>query len=131
MEEDKNSEKRRDPRSEENIFTFYKLKSDNLDKFRAITCNISGNGLMFKTERDILKDEIIDLEIYQPFNQCKSIFLSIPVKSKVVWIEKICKNYFHEGENKFKVGMQFEEINEEDRKKIVKYVEENNSGKRP
>ncbi|MDD5773799.1 MAG: PilZ domain-containing protein [bacterium] len=131
MEENKNFENRRDQRSGKNLFIFYKLKSDTPDKSMAITCNISGNGLMFETERDIFKDEIIDLEIYQPFNQCKSIYLSIPVKSKVAWIEKICKNNFHEGENKFKVGMEFIEINKEDRKKIVKYIEKNNSYKRP
>lgn len=131
MEEAKNLEKRRDQRIGKNVFTFYKLKSDNPGQSRAITCNISCNGLMFETERDMLKDEIIDLEIYQPFNRCKSIYLSIPVKSKVVWIEKIHKNNFYEGENIFKVGMQFIEINEEDREKIVKYVEENNSDKRP
>lgn len=115
-------EKRKFSRVKENIFIFQHLKSGNPDKFMAITCDIGGGGLMFETERSIPQGGILDFEIYQPIDSRKIIFFSIFAKAKVIWIRKIDKDHFEEGENKYRVGVEFSEINGEDRKRVDTYV---------
>ena len=109
-------------RVKENIFILQHLKSGNPDKFMAITCDIGGGGLMFETERSILQGETLDFEIYQPIDPRKIIFFSILAKAKVIWSRKIDKDNFGEGENKYRVGVEFLEINGEDRKRVDTYV---------
>lgn len=129
MEEDKssNSEKRKYHRLKDNVFIFGDLTSSPSEEFKAFTEDISAGGLMFKTERDILKDTRLSLEIYQPRDGRKSMIFSIPVLARVAWIREIEKDNFEDGENKYRVGIEFSEIKEEDRQKIIKYVEENKS----
>lgn len=114
--------KRKFSRVKEDIFIFQHLKSGNPDKFMAITRDIGGGGLMFETERSILQGEILDFEIYQPIDPRKIIFFSIFAKAKVIWIRKIDKDNFEKGENKYRVGVEFSEINGEDRKRVDTYV---------
>lgn len=114
--------KRKFSRVKENIFIFQHLKSGNPDKSMAFTSDIGGGGLMFKTERSIPQGEILDFEIYQPIDPRKIIFFSIFAKAKVIWIRKIDKDHFEEGENQYRIGAEFLEINGEDRKRIDTYV---------
>ena len=119
-------ERRRFRRLKANIFIIGNLGSGS-DELKVVTKNISGGGLMFETEKDISQDTTLDLEIYQPIDCRKSTIFSIPVLARVVWIREIEKNNFEDGENKYRVGIEFSEIKEEDRQKIIKYVEENKS----
>lgn len=128
MEGDKSlgSEMRKYPRLKDNIFILGNLRSGS-GEFKAFTENLSVGGLMFKTERNIPQDMRLDIEIYQPRDSRKSMIFSIPVLARVVWIKEIEKDNFEDGENKYRVGIEFGEIKEEDRQKIIKYVEGNNS----
>ena len=130
MEIDKPSglERRGFPRLKENIFLFYRLHLSSSDEFKAVIYNISGGGLMFETERDIPPGTKLLLEIYQPIKQSKNMILSVSVLAKIIWQRKIEKDDFEKGENKYKVGVEFTEIKEEDRQRIAKYVEEQISG---
>lgn len=119
-----NSERRRSPRLKENFFIFGKLRSTLVEEFKAITQNINAGGLMFETERDILKDSKLELEIYLPLAGDKRIIFSIPVMAKIIWARKIEKDNFEEGENKYRIGIEFLELKEEDRERIAKYVKE-------
>lgn len=117
-------EKRKFPRFKDNIFILGKLRSSPTEEFKAFTENISAGGLMLESERDISKEGQLELEIYQPMNCGKKKILSIPVLAKVIWIRQIEKDNFEKGENKYKIGIEFSEIKEEDRQRIAKYVEE-------
>lgn len=119
-------EKRKYRRLQNNIFISGNLRSTPSGEFKAFTKDISAGGLMFETDRSIPQDEILDIELYQPVDCLKSVIFSISAKVKVIWAGKIKESSF-EGENKYKVGLQFSEIKEEDRQKIVKFVEENKS----
>ena len=127
-----NSERRQFPRIEDNFFIFVALSSSstNLEKntsggFKTFTKNISAGGLMFETEESTIEwDNELELEIYQPVNPDKTMIFSIPVLAKVIWIQKIEKEHFENGENKYLIGVKFLHIKEQDRQKIVKYADE-------
>lgn len=118
-----NLEKRKFPRLKENIFILGNLRSSHPEEFKAITKDISAGGLMFETETDISKDTKVELEIYQPMNRDKTMIFCIPVLGKVRWVREIDKNYFERGENKYRVGVEFLGIKEEDRNIITNCVE--------
>lgn len=126
-----NLESRNFPRIEDNIFIFVnlsntsnKLRLTTTEGFKAFTKNISAGGLMFETESTIVeKGNKLEMEIYQPLNPDKSMIYSISALAKVIWTRKIEKEHFENGENKYTVGTAFLEIGEQDRQRIVKYVE--------
>lgn len=116
-------ERRTFPRFKDNIFVFCRSELTSSDEFKAITCDISGGGLMFESERDIPNQGELELEIYQPRDRDKRVIFSIPTLARVKWSKKIEKDNFGEGENKYRVGIEFSEIQEGDRKIIANYVE--------
>lgn len=118
-------EKRRFPRLEDNIFVFSDSGFSPPGEFKALTRNISAGGLMLETEKEIPIEKELKFEIYQPTKNSKDVIFSLPVLAKVSWIKKIEKDKFEEGENRYRVGIEFSEIKEEDRQKITKYVEQN------
>jgi c-di-GMP-binding flagellar brake protein YcgR len=117
-----NLERRKIPRLKDNIFILVNLKSNQNGLFKTVTKDISGSGLMFETERDIPKGSKLELEVYQPLDSFKRMIFSVLILAKVVWKRKIEKDNFEKGENKYRVGVIFLKISEEDRKKILKYV---------
>lgn len=117
-------ERRRYPRLQDNVFVFGALKSNSCGEFKAFTKDISAGGLMFEAERDIPKESELELEIYQPTGRCNDMFFSISVLVKVIWVSRIEKDNFEEGENRFRIGVKFLEIEKEDRKRINRYIEE-------
>lgn len=119
-----NLEKRRFSRFKDDLFIIGNLKSDPMGDFAAITKNISAGGLMFEIEKEIPVESKLELEIYQPLDRDKRMIFSIPVMAKIIWTRKIEKDNFEEGENKYRIGIEFSEIREEDRQKITQYVEE-------
>lgn len=125
MEKDKfpDLERRKFSRFRDNIFIFGNLRSSPTEKFKAFTEDISAGGLMFETERDVPKMSELELEIYQPLDCEKRVIFSISLLAKVKWTRIIEKDNFQQGENKHRVGIEFSELKEEDRKIIAKYVE--------
>jgi c-di-GMP-binding flagellar brake protein YcgR len=124
-----NAERRKFLRLRDNIFIFGKLKSSLIAGFKAVTRDISGGGLMFEAERNIPAQSELEMEIYQPMSFDKNIIFSIPVLAKVIWAERIEKAVFEKGENRYRIGIKFLEIKEEDRRRIVKHVKANISKK--
>jgi c-di-GMP-binding flagellar brake protein YcgR len=133
-----NLERRIFPRIEDNIFIFITLSSPSTHlsttstrRIKTFTKNIGAGGLMFETEESIdEKGEGLEIEIYQPLNPDKTLIYCIPTFTKVIWTEKIAKDHFENGENKFKVGIAFLKIREQDRQKIVKYINKITAEKR-
>lgn len=131
VSQDKSSslERRKFPRIKDNIFILGNLGSNPREALKAFTKDISAGGLMFENERDISKEMKLELEIYQPMDRDKRVIFSVPVLAKVVWTREIEKENFVEGENRYKTGIEFSEIKEEDRKIIATYVERSISDK--
>ncbi|MFH1519632.1 MAG: PilZ domain-containing protein [Candidatus Omnitrophota bacterium] len=124
MEKDKfvSFERRKFLRLEKNLFITYCLESNTSDKVKAIAKNISGGGLMFETERDIPPGSKLELEIHQPIKHSKDIIFSIATLARVIWSRNIKKESFEQGENKYRIGVEFLEIKKEDRQKIASYA---------
>lgn len=123
MEGYPNLERRRFSRLKDNIFIFGNLRLSPIEEFKALTKDISAGGLMLETERDISEESELELQIYQPMDSDKRVIFSILVLTKVKWIRQIEKDNFEQGENKYRVGIEFLELKEEDRERIAKYVE--------
>lgn len=124
MEGYPNLERRRFSRFKDNIFIFGNLRLNPIEEFKALTNDISAGGLMLETERDISEESELELQIYQPMDSDKRVIFSIPVLGKVKWTTKIEKNNFEDGENKYRVGIEFSEIKEEDRQRVAKFISE-------
>ena len=78
---------------------------------------------MFDTEESIVEEgKGLEMEIYQPLKPDKTLVYSMSVLANVIWIKKIEKEHFKNGENKYQVGVEFLEIREQDRQRIIKYV---------
>ena len=118
-------EKRKFPRLKDNNFILCFLETNHDVGFEAITCDVSAGGLMFETERYISKKSGLKLEVYQPTDRHKNTLFCIPALARVSWTRKIAKDNCKEGENKYRMGVEFLEIKEEDRARIAKYVQEN------
>lgn len=122
MEKSQDLEKRKFARLKDNIFILVNLKSEHTDQFKVFTRDIGGGGLMFETDRDIPMGSELELEIYQPSGREKEVFFSIHAVAKVAWIKGIAKDSFEEGENMHQVGVEFSYIKEEDRQRIIDFV---------
>lgn len=116
-------EKRKFPRLTDNIFIRGNLGSNPVEEFKAFTENLGAGGLMFETEREMAKNNELALEIYQPVKLHKNMIFSISLLAKVVWIKEFNKENFEPGENKYRIGLEFTEIKEENRKRIIHYLE--------
>lgn len=122
-------EGRKYTRFKDKVFIFGSLKSSPIEEIKAIAENISAGGLMFEIEREIRERSELELEIYQPMDRDKRVIFSIPALAMVKWSQKIEKNDFEQGENKYRVGIEFLEIEEGGRKIIAGYVEKGRSEK--
>ena len=118
-------EKRKISRLEDNVFISTDSSPSSTGEFKAVTQNIGVGGLMFETEEEISVGKELKFEIYQPTKSSKDIIFSLPVLAKVVWVKRIKKDHFEQGENRYMTGVEFMEIREEDRQRIAEYLEDN------
>lgn len=115
-------ERRKFPRIKDNIFILGNSSLRPKEKFKVFTKNICAGGLNFETDRSISQGEILDIDLYQPVDCLKNVIFSISANVKVIWTAEISESHFDE-ENRYEVGAQFVEIDDEDRRRIAKYVE--------
>lgn len=118
-----NLERRKYPRFKDKIFVSGKLNSTPGEVLKAFTENFSAGGLMLETEKAALCHSELELELYQPRDETKRVIFSIPVTGRVVFSKKIATENFGQGENQFRIGIEFLKIEEEDRKIIVDYAQ--------
>lgn len=122
MESVHDMEKRKFPRLKENIFILASYRAEQENSFKAFTRDISAGGLMFEIERHIPTGSELELEIYQPVNRFKTVIFSVHAVAKAAWSKRIEKDAFEEGENRYQVGVEFLEIKDEDRQRILNFV---------
>lgn len=113
-------EQREFPRLVDNIFISYHSKSG---VFKAITENIGGGGLMFESEKKLPVGATLEMEVYQPANSFKTLIYVIPVVIKIAWNKRIKYDFLEMGENAYRIGVSFVKITDEDRGKIIGYVQ--------
>lgn len=119
-------ERRSFPRLNGRIFILRQLMEEkNINILKGFTNNISAGGLMFEAERPINCAERFILEIYQPQGESQDKIISVTVLANVKWIKEIHTSNEYEGLNKFKIGMEFINIDDKTRKIIAGYVRTN------
>lgn len=116
-------ERRKFPRLKIPLFIFYRLETgDSFAMLKAISRNIGGQGLMFEIEKSIPVGSMLYLEIYQPSVKYKDLIFLVSVRARVIWVNK-------EAEDKrYQIGVEFVEIEKEDKNRIIEYVERINKG---
>lgn len=125
MKSSSKSERRKFRRIETTIFC---QLVQGRERIESVSRDISGGGLMFEIDRFTPPLATFELEIYQPVDYRKSKIVSIFIFARVVWIKEIEESPKFEGSNKYVVGIEFIEIEEEDRTMIAKYVAEKAQG---
>jgi len=117
-------ERRKSQRIESYFFVLYRLEAGETFRIsKALGQNINVAGLMFEMENDVLAGDILYLEIYIPSDTYGFTIFSIPVQAKVVWVNRKENESEEPGGNKYQIGVEFIEIENEDRSKIIDYVE--------
>ena len=104
-------EKRKYQRAKLNLSIRYK----KLDQYSipAMTDNVGGGGLMFYANQDIVVSTYLMLEVPLP------IFPEpIKVQGRVAWTKK------NVAKNNYSIGVEFTKIVEEDKGRLIKYIEE-------
>ena len=117
-------ERRRFSRLNERIFIFCRfMEEEDVDIIKGFANNVSAGGLMFEIERSIPPQTIFSLEIYQPLIQSKEEFISISASAKVKWATQIDSADKYGNSNKYRIGVEFVEIDDGERKTIAEYVQ--------
>ena len=118
-------EKRKFPRLNTRAFILYRfMEKKRLNMIKGFTNNISTGGLMFETDRQILTQGIFILEIYQPLGQSGEEIISISTTAKIKWVNQIDIPDKYKGSNKHRIGIEFVEMNNDERKTITEYVQD-------
>ena len=122
-------ERRKSQRIESRFFVLHRLEAgETFGISKAIGQNMNVAGLMFEMENDVLAGDILYLEIYIPSDVYGFTIFSIPVQAKVVWVNRKENESKEPGGNKYQIGVEFIEIENEDRSKIIDYVEKARRG---
>jgi len=112
---EKTKERRRFPRIKDNIFISFQPMGDDM-LLEAITKDISQQGLMCKTSNFMLEGTELILEICQPLNYNKDIFLCILAKARVIWLKEV------QEDNEYLIGVKITKMNDENQNKLSSYV---------
>lgn len=116
-------EHRKYQRAKKVIFILCKL-SNAEEPIEYIAQNIGAGGLMFEADTPFSIGAKLDIEIYQPVTYDKREFISIFAPASVVWIKEIEWAKKYKGSNRYRLGVQFIRLDQEDRIKIDMYVKE-------
>ena len=114
-EPDRSTERRQSPRVKTSIPVRYRELRDGAETVSvgSVTCDVSTGGLRFRVNEFISTARRLMLELDIPT-------LTKPIKAvcKVAWIQEANG----EGKFRYRVGSQFTEITQTDRKLIEKYL---------
>ena len=110
-------ERRKYPRCEEEMSLLYKYPKAAEIK-TSPTRNISGGGVCFETEAQVSPGDVLEIQINKPIDGGLGAILPIHVDARVTWIEQVKPG-------KYKLGLQFVDIDEKYRKEIIRNVEKN------
>lgn len=118
-------ERRRFRRLNDRIFILCQLmKKKDMDVIKGFSNDISASGLCFETDRVISPQAIFSLEIYQPLRRSKEELTAVSALAKVKWVTQMDIVSKYEGSNKYRVGVEFVEIDNRERKAIAEYVQD-------
>ncbi|MBU4311745.1 MAG: PilZ domain-containing protein [Candidatus Omnitrophica bacterium] len=106
-------EKRKFVRIEWPVVVHYKTLVEPFTKDQIISKNVSETGVLFTVYERLAKGTRLDMQIQTPFDS-----LPIFAKGEVVWIKE-----FEEHRKIFEAGVNFIELNPEDRKRLKLYID--------
>jgi c-di-GMP-binding flagellar brake protein YcgR len=116
------SERRKYPRANEKVQVLYcageGVSLGYLSEVRnSATRNISGGGICFETEIYIPPNSILEVQVNKTIDDKLGIALPIHADAKVTWIKQIKTG-------RYRLGLQFTDINEGHQEEIIKNVKE-------
>ena len=111
-------EKRKFSRIKDSIFISC-FKDRHKNRIEAMARNLSGGGLMFRTDASLKPREVLEIEIYEPVSAHKKLITSINTMAKIVWVQPVDDAIANE---RFKVGVKFSRMKVEDKDRIAEYI---------
>jgi len=106
-------ERRKRARADEEIPVLYEESGEIKD---SVTENISAAGFSFETEVFVQPSSILEVQINKPIDTGLNAVLPIHAKARTVWIRQ-------SKTGKYRLGLEFIDINEQDRDEIGKNVQ--------
>jgi len=106
MEKGKSTERRYPRVKSENIISLKPISASMGKKVLTVSKTIGLGGLMFESEKEMTAGENLDMTL---------LVERILTTVRVVWVEKL-------EEGKWTVGVEFMDINEEDRTRLLDYL---------
>ena len=115
-------ERRKYPRAGEKMLLVYHEANggslDHLSKDRkSVTEDIGGGGICFETDVFVPADSIVEVRIKKAADRKRKKFLPVSATGKVVWVKQLMAG-------RYRLGLQFLDIDETCREEITKDVEE-------
>ncbi len=110
------ADRRRHYRGEEEISLMYQSPEGKKVEI-STTKNISGGGVCFETEIYIPPAATVEVQVNKPINGGLKAILPVRAKARVVWIRQA-------ETGKYKLGLEFVNIEERHREEIIRNVEE-------
>ncbi|MBI5416805.1 PilZ domain-containing protein [Candidatus Poribacteria bacterium] len=117
------SDKRRFLRVFDNHLLFGRIKSNPHSDIKGFTKNISIDGLLFETEKNIPDNTELEVELYLSDVEYKTVIFHVACFANVIWSKEIEKRNFENGENRYRIGVEFLKIENEYRKRIKDYID--------
>ena len=109
------SEKREYPRVDEGTLIFYKT-SQSPEVKASSARDISGGGTCFDAAEPLLRGDVLQLVITKIIDDAGTA-ITMPIQAKVIWAREL-------GKGKYRVGLQFNKIDESHRAMIIENVEQ-------
>ena len=113
-------ERRRYPRIHA-TFVEYSPIREIIPQKKSFTENVSPGGICFLVDEEIGVNTLLSLKIYLPDNRD-----AIEAKARVVWT-KVSSFLSVEKRKHYDLGLEFVEIDENDRQRIWQYIEKHSS----
>ncbi len=113
-------ERRKHPRLKEKIPVAYKHTKTSEEVKSSTTESMSEGGVSFETDIHVSPGNVLEIQLDKSIDGEKTF--PIDVKAKVIWMKQVRKG-------KYRLGLQFVDIDEKYRKEIIRSVEEK-SGKK-
>lgn len=86
--------------------------------------NISATGFMFESVDQFTPGNQVQIEWFKPLSQGRQTWSRMRIAGRVVWANAIPGGFEHQGSNRYRMGLVFEQIHPDDQMMIRTYVQE-------
>lgn len=116
------SDRRRSERIKDSIYVFCRSEEKILEQICCVTEDISVTGIKMVSNSLFSPKDLIEIEIYQPYNLKKNVIMSLMAIGEIAWTKEVNimdKNKLGKG---YYIGVKFLEVEDTDVQVIKNYL---------